>query len=235
MSKLFIISRDIGNPEDVSLRVAKVMNECSFILCEDTRVAGIFIKRHGIEKKELISLNEFNERRKTPWVLDRIRHGEAAGLMSDAGTPSVSDPGYYVVSQAAMSGIQIVPVPGVSAVMTALVGAGFPTDAFTFYGFLPKKEKKRREKLEEAMSRRETALFFESPYRIDKALQDVALIDPERSIVVARELTKTHEEFVRGNAKVVLEGKWTRKGEMVLVIKGDTECSTTESETDSED
>ncbi|MGE3063074.1 MAG: 16S rRNA (cytidine(1402)-2'-O)-methyltransferase [bacterium] len=221
MSKLFVISRDIGNPDDVSPRVINAFKECAFILCEDTRVAGIFLKKHSIEKKELISLNEFNERRKTPWVLDRIRHGESAGLISDAGTPSVSDPGYYVVSQASLSNIQIVPVPGVSAVMTALVGAGFPTDSFTFYGFLPKKDKKRREKLFEAMSRKETAIFFESPYRIDKSLEDICLIDPERSIVVARELTKTFEEFVRGTAREALDKKWIRKGEMVLVVKGD--------------
>ncbi|MDD3803771.1 MAG: 16S rRNA (cytidine(1402)-2'-O)-methyltransferase [bacterium] len=235
MSKLFVISRDIGNPSDVSPRVVNALRECSFVLCEDTRVAGIFLKNHAVEKKELISLNEFNERRKTPWVLDRIREGESAGLISDAGTPSVSDPGYYVVSQAILAGIQIVPVPGVSAVMTALVGAGFPTDAFAFYGFLPKKEKKRREKLAEAMFRAETSIFFESPHRIDKTLEDIASIDEERSIVIARELTKTHEEFVRGTALSLLKESWVRKGEMVLLIKGEGKCSAAKSKTVSED
>ena len=140
MSKLYVISRDIGNTDDVSPRVISVLNECDFILCEDTRVSGMFLKKHSVEKKELVSINEFNERKKTEWVLDRIKNGETAGLMSDAGTPSVSDPGYYITSQAVLLGIKIVPIPGVSSVMAALVGAGFPTDAFIFYGFLPKKD-----------------------------------------------------------------------------------------------
>jgi len=221
MSKLYVISRDIGNTDDVSPRVISVLNECDFILCEDTRVSGMFLKKHSVEKKELVSINEFNERKKTEWVLDRIKNGETAGLMSDAGTPSVSDPGYYITSQAVLLGIKIVPIPGVSSVMAALVGAGFPTDAFIFYGFLPKKDKKRRNKLAEALSRQETSLFFESPHRINKTLSEIVALDADREIVIAREMTKIHEEFVRGTAKSVFEGLWTRKGEMVLVIKGE--------------
>jgi 16S rRNA (cytidine1402-2'-O)-methyltransferase len=221
MSKLFIIPRDIGNFDDISLRAVNIIKECDFILCEDTRVEGIFLKRHNIEKKELFALNEFNERNKAHFAIERILKGENACLMTDAGTPSVSDPGYFLISQSVIAGIEIKSIPGPSSVITALVGSGFPTDAFTFYGFLPKKTKKRTEKFQEALSRVETGIFFESPYRIDKALEDLVSLAPEREIVVARELTKAHEEFVRGSAKSVLEAKWVRKGEMVLIIKGD--------------
>ena len=136
--------------------------------------------------------------------------------------PAISDPGYYLIRKSIDNDIKIIPIPGASAVLTALVGSGLPTDSFTFYGFLPKKKNKRYTVLLNAMNRRETAIFFESPYRIEKTLNDILQIDGNREIVIARELTKMYEEFIRGNVNDVINMEWNRKGEMVILIKGDT-------------
>lgn len=220
MSKLFVIPSHIGNISDISPHAAEAMNKCDFIACEDTRVTGMLLKRVGIEKKELVSFTEFNQTKKTPLIAERIEGGEICGLMTDAGTPAVSDPGFYLIRECSERGIRIEPIPGPSAVITALSGSGLPTDSFSFYGFLPKKEGKRREKLKEAMERSETAIFFESPYRIDKTLSAVAELESGRKVVVARELTKKFEEFIRGSASEVLAAGWERKGEIVLLIHG---------------
>lgn len=140
--------------------------------------------------------------------------------MSDSGTPLISDPGFYLVKKAISEGIRIVPLPGPVAFITALVGSGLPTDSFTFYGFLPKKEGKRKKVLNEAISKRETSIFYESPYRIEKTIKELNSIAPERNIVIARELTKTYEEFIRGKVSELIKKEWTKKGEMVLLIEG---------------
>ncbi|MEJ5307254.1 MAG: 16S rRNA (cytidine(1402)-2'-O)-methyltransferase [candidate division WOR-3 bacterium] len=220
MNKLYIIPKDIGNIEDVSLRVKKTIEECDFIVCEDTRVVGAFVKKLGIEKKEYISFTEHNQTKKTPIIINKINQGEVCGLLSDSGMPLVSDPGFYLVREAIKENIRIVPLPGPSAFITALVASGLPTDSFTFYGFLPKKKGKKEKKLKEALSRSETSIFYESPYRIDETLKNISDIDPERNIVIARELTKTFEEFIRGTAENVLKKEWVRKGEIVLLIEG---------------
>lgn len=220
MSKLFVIPSHIGNISDVSPHAAEAMSACDFIACEDTRVTGMLLKRLGIEKKELVSFTEFSQEKKTPIITERILNGEICGLMTDAGTPAVSDPGFYLIRECVKRGVKVEALPGPSAVMTALAGSGLPTDSFSFYGFLPKKEGKRREKLKDAMGRSETAIFFESPYRIDKTLSAVSEIEAGRSVVVARELTKRFEEFIRGSAADVLAASWERKGEIVLLIHG---------------
>jgi len=220
MSKLKIIPSHIGNISDISTHIVESIKECDFIACEDTRVTGILLKKLGIEKKEFLSYTEFNQQKKTPYIAERILKGEVGGLMTDAGTPLVSDPGFYLVRECIEKGIIIESVPGPSAVITALTGSGLPTDSFAFYGFLPKKEGKKKEKLKEAMLRNETAIFFESPYRIDKTLTAISELEGERRVVVARELTKRFEEYIRGTASDILEAKWERKGEIVLLIYG---------------
>ncbi|MEO0289379.1 MAG: 16S rRNA (cytidine(1402)-2'-O)-methyltransferase [candidate division WOR-3 bacterium] len=220
MNKLYIIPKDIGNIEDVSLRIKRTIEECDFIVCEDTRVIGTFIKKLGIEKKEYISFTEHNQIRKTPIIINKIHQGKICGLLSDSGMPLISDPGFYLVREAIKENIQIVPLPGPVAFITALVASGLPTDSFTFYGFLPKKKGKKEKKLKEALYRNETSIFYESPYRIDETLKNISDIDPKRNIVVARELTKTFEEFIRGTVEDVLKKDWVRKGEIVLLIEG---------------
>lgn len=220
MNKLYIIPKDIGNIDDVSLRVKKTIEECDFIVCEDTRVIGTFIKKLGIEKKEYISFTEYNQSKKTPIIINKIKQGEIGGLLSDSGMPLISDPGFYLVREAVKENVKVVPLPGPVAFITALVASGLPTDSFTFYGFLPKKKGKREKKLKEALSRSETSIFYESPHRIEETLKEISNIDPERNIVVARELTKTFEEFIRGTAENVLKKEWVRKGEIVLLIEG---------------
>ncbi len=221
MSKLYIIPKDIGNIDDVSIRIKKSLEGCDFIVCEDTRVTGTFIKKLGIEKKEYISFTEYDQVRKTPMIISKIKNGEICGLLSDSGMPLVSDPGFYLVREAIKEDIKIIPLPGPVAFITALVGSGLPTDSFTFYGFLPKKKGKKEKKLKEALSRIETSIFYESPYRIEETLKDIYSIDPKRNVVVARELTKTFEEFIRGSVEDVLKKDWVKKGEMVLIIEGD--------------
>lgn len=221
MSKLYIIPKDIGNIDDVSLRVKKSLEECDFIVCEDTRVTGIFIKKLGIEKKDYISFTEYDQIKKTPTIIRKIKEGNICGLLSDSGMPLISDPGYYLVREAIKEDVNVIPLPGPVAFVTALVGSGLPTDSFTFYGFLPKKKGKKEKKLRDALSRNETSIFYESPYRIEETLKDIYRIDPKRNIVVARELTKRFEEFIRGSIEDVLKKDWVKKGEMVLLIEGD--------------
>lgn len=220
MNNLYIIPKDIGNIEDVSLRIKKTIEECDFIVCEDTRVVGTFIRKLGIEKKEYISFTEYNQLKKTPIIIDRIKQGETAGLLSDSGMPLISDPGFYLVREAIKENIRIIPLPGPVAFITALVASGLPTDSFTFYGFLPKKKGKKEKRLKEVLSRNETSIFYESPYRIESTLKEIISIDPKRNIVIARELTKTFEEFIRGSVEEVLKKNWVKKGEIVLLIEG---------------
>lgn len=220
MSKLYIIPSHIGNRDDISKHITDTIEACDIIVCEDTRVTGSLIAGLGLSKK-LISYNDHNKQMRTPRIIESIKNGEICGLMADAGTPAISDPGFYLLRAAVAEGIDIVSIPGPSAFLTALAGSGLPTDSFAFYGFLPKKKGKRLKKIEEVMKRQQTAIFYESPHRIDAALEDIIKLDPERQIVVARELTKTYEQYIRGSAEYVAKNEWPRKGEIVLLIKGE--------------
>ena len=222
MNELYIIPTPIGNIKDISFRIIDILSMIDFIVCEDTRITGKILKYFEIEKKPLISYNDHNKINKSEIIVKRILNGEKGAFVSDAGMPAISDPGYYLIRKSINEGIKIIPIPGASAVLTALVGSGLPTDSFTFYGFLPKKKNKRYTILSDAMNKRETSIFFESPYRIEKTLNDILKIDENREIVIARELTKTYEEFIRGNISDVISMQWNRKGEIVLLIKGDS-------------
>ncbi len=221
MNEIYFIPTPIGNIEDISQRIINTLKSVDFIVCEDTRVIGKLFKYLGIEKKTFISYNDHNKIKRTEQIVERVLNNEKCGFVSDAGMPAISDPGYYLIREAIKNNIKIIPIPGPSAVLIALIGSGLPTNAFSFYGFLPKKKNKRKLFLQNIMNRKETTIVFESPYRIDKTLNEIYEIDENRNIVIARELTKTYEEFIRGNVKEVLEKKWNRKGEIVLLIQGD--------------
>lgn len=215
---LFIVSTPIGNLKDITFRAVETLSEVDFIICEDTRVSSHLLNHYQI-KKELISLNAFNEEKKIEYVLGRINGGEKAALISDAGTPTISDPGNRLISAAIHQGITIVPIPGVSAVITALSIAGLPTDAFVYEGFPP--QKKGRQKFLSGLATEErTIVLYESTYRIHKLLEELKQYIPERTIVVCRELTKKFEEVLRGKAEVLISkiGEKELKGEIVVVI-----------------
>lgn len=215
---LYIVSTPIGNLRDITLRALDTLKEVSFIVCEDTRVTSFLLSHYEI-KKELISFNAQSESNKIGYVLNRINSGESCAIVSDAGTPAISDPGVRLVSAAIKEGIQVLAIPGVTAAVTALSISGLPTDSFIYEGFLPQK-KGRQKKLKELSLEERTMILYESTYRIEKLIEELNEYMPERIVVVARELTKKFEEVWRGTPAELLEelpGK-TIKGEFVVVI-----------------
>lgn len=217
---LFIVATPIGNLEDLTYRAARVLGEAGLIACEDTRHTRNLLDHFHISRP-MISYHEHNERERTPELIERLEAGESIALVSDAGTPLLSDPGYRLVAAAVEAGIVVVPVPGVSAAVTALSASGLPTDAFRFGGFLPAKQSQRQRTLEELRDEQATLVFYEAPHRILQTIDDVEQVLGARRLVVARELTKMHEEFLRGTPaelRAVLAGRDTVKGEITLLI-----------------
>ena len=216
--KLYIVSTPIGNLKDITLRAIETLKEVDFILCEDTRTSGNLLNHLEI-KKELISLNAFNEKNKIEFVVNRILSNQTAALISDAGTPLISDPGVRLVSACIDKEVEIIPIPGASALIAALSMSGLPTDAFVFEGFLPQK-KGRQTKLKELAIEPRTIVLYESMYRIEKLLNELSEFLPERFVVVCREITKKFEETWRGFPKELSESfsEKISKGEFVVVI-----------------
>jgi len=216
--KLYIVSTPIGNLKDITLRAIETLKEVDFILCEDTRTSGNLLNHFEI-KKELVSLNAFNESKKIDIIVNRILSNQTAALISDAGTPLISDPGVRLVSSCIKNGIEIIPVPGASALIAALSMSGLPTDSFVFEGFIPQK-KGRQTKLKELSEEKRTIVLYESTYRIEKLLNELNEYLPERLVVVCREITKKFEETWRGFPKDILEyfDQKTTKGEFVVVV-----------------
>jgi len=219
-SALYLIATPIGNLEDITLRALRILREeVDRIACEDTRHSRKLLDHYGISKP-LVSYHDHNENDRTGDLLDALRGGERIALISDAGTPLISDPGYRLAAAAAAEGIAVIPIPGPSAMLAALCAGGLPTDAFVFGGFLPAKQGQRRKALEQWASTPATLVFHEAPHRIVETLEDVVAVLGDRAVVVARELTKLHEEFLRGPASEVL----TRlrppgpRGEITLLI-----------------
>ena len=225
---LYLVGTPIGNMEDITLRALRVLKEVDLIACEDTRHTVRLLDHYGIEKTT-VSYHEHNELTRAAELIMHLEKGENVAMVSDAGMPGVSDPGYRLIALAVRHHIKVVPVPGASAFLSALVASGLPTDSFRFSGFLPAKEGARRTALEAIRNSPRTQIFYEAPHRIIEALKDVLqLLGPERHVVVAREVTKLHEEFLRGTAEDVLATLNRRvevKGEITLLIgKGeDTE------------
>lgn len=220
MGTLFVISTPIGNLEDITMRAVRLLRDADVIACEDTRQTRKLLDHFAISKP-MLSYHEHNEASRTAELMERMNAGENVALVSDAGTPLISDPGYRLVAAAIAGGISVVPIPGPSAIMTALAGAGLPTDSFRFCGFLPPKTSQRRKLLEQLKSEWCTLVFYEAPHRILDALDDIIATLGARPIVVARELTKIHEEFLRGAAEEVrarLADRPVIRGEIVLLI-----------------
>jgi 16S rRNA (cytidine1402-2'-O)-methyltransferase len=218
---LFLVGSPIGNLGDITLRALEVLKDVVIVAAEDTRRSSILLKRFDISKP-LISFHEHNEARRTAELIERLRRGEKVALLTDAGMPSISDPGYRLVRACIESGIRVEVIPGPSAVLTALVGSGLPTDRFYFGGFLPVKSGQRERELLAALARDCTSIYFESPHRILKSLEVLRRTDPRRLVCVARELTKQFEEYRRGEVESVFAHYEAHpaKGEITLVISG---------------
>ncbi len=217
---LFVVSTPIGNLEDTTRRGARILQQVDLIACEDTRQTRKLLEYLGINKP-LTAYHEHNEKERAAHLLQRLQQGQTLALVSDSGTPLVSDPGYRLVERAVATGIRVVPIPGPSAPLAALAASGLPTDAFYFGGYLPPKAAQRRQTLAAMKSLPATLIFFESPHRILEALSDIETVLGRRPVVLARELTKLHEEFLRGAAgqlQAELSGRPSIKGEFTILI-----------------
>jgi 16S rRNA (cytidine1402-2'-O)-methyltransferase len=218
---LYLVGTPIGNMEDITLRALRILKEVDLIACEDTRHTMLLLDHYGIDKPT-ISYHEHNELTRAAELIVRLEQGEKVAMVSDAGMPGVSDPGYRLIALAVRHHIKIVPIPGASAFLSALVASGLPTDSFRFSGFLPAKQGARKTLLEAIRDSARTQIFYEAPHRIVETLQDVVeLLGADRHVVVAREVTKLHEEFLRGRAENVLATLRKRgetKGEITLLL-----------------
>jgi 16S rRNA (cytidine1402-2'-O)-methyltransferase len=217
---LYLVATPIGNLEDITYRAVRVLGECDLIACEDTRQTRKLLDRYGIAKP-LVSYHDHNEGERSRELAAKLEAGMSVALVSDAGTPLVADPGYRLVRAAIQAGAAVVPVPGPSAAIAAMAGSGLPSDSFHFFGFLPAKSGQRTRLLESLREAPETLIFYEAPHRILETLEELDRIAPHRPVVVARELTKVHEEFLRGTPREVLAELSTRatvKGEITLLI-----------------
>lgn len=227
---LYIVATPIGNLEDITLRALRTLREADWIACEDTRQTRKLLDHFGISKPT-VSYHEHNEAARAAELIEKLEGGASVALVSDAGTPLISDPGYRVVHAAIAAGIPVAPIPGPSAAIGALSAAGLATDSFRFCGFLPPKPTQRRKTLEQFKNETSTLIFYETPHRILDALDDVAVLMGARPVVVGRELTKLHEEFLRGTAaevKAKLAGRPSVKGEITLLIGRATEAEVDE-------
>ncbi|MCB2196509.1 MAG: 16S rRNA (cytidine(1402)-2'-O)-methyltransferase [Bacteroidetes bacterium] len=221
MSKLYLVPTPIGNLEDMTLRAIRILKEVDIILAEDTRKTGNLLRHFEIEKP-MFAHHKFNEHKALPSLIERIKGGETIALVSDAGTPAISDPGFLIARACIENDIEIETLPGPTAFIPALVNSGLPNDRFSFEGFLPQK-KGRQKRIQELASEQKTMVFYESPYRLVKTLTQLAeVLGEERNASVSRELTKIHEENVRGTLKELIEyySKSTVKGEIVLIVEG---------------
>lgn len=218
---LYLVSTPIGNLEDITLRALRVLKDVNLIACEDTRHTRRLLDHFGISKPT-ISYHEHNEQARAEELVQRLLAGESIAIVSDAGTPGISDPAYRIVTAAIEADITIVPIPGAVALIAGLTASGLPTDSFLFAGFLPHKKMARRAKLEELSGQRATLVFYEAPHRIRETLADALEIFGDRQSAIARELTKLHEQFIRGDLSTLIAhfNAHEPRGEMVLVIAG---------------
>lgn len=219
---LYVVPTPIGNLGDMTFRAVETLREVHVIACEDTRTSSKLMRHYGIETPT-VSYHEHNERSRTPQLVRRMAAGEKVALISDAGMPGVSDPGFYLVRECVREGIEVTVLPGASAVIAAVVGSGIPCDRFVYEGFLPPK-KGRQRRLESLKSEQRSIVLFESPHRIKRTLRDLmSTLGSERRVALAREISKVHEEYIRGSLEEVvkhLEVQDKPKGEFVVVVEG---------------
>jgi 16S rRNA (cytidine1402-2'-O)-methyltransferase len=223
---LYIVSTPIGNLEDMTYRAVSILSAVDLIVAEDTRTTKILLEKYHITTPT-ISYYSYNEQKRTPQLIEKLRAGKSIALVTDAGTPGISDPAFAIITEAVSHGIPVIPVPGASALLAALVAGGLPMDRFVFEGFLPQK-KGRKKHIEALRDEDRTVVIYESPYRILKLLQELQDILGERNIVVARELTKKFEEVVRGSTSDVLKSLSTKepRGEYVVLLGAAVELVT---------
>jgi 16S rRNA (cytidine1402-2'-O)-methyltransferase len=224
--RLYVVATPIGNLSDVTLRALRVLGDADVIAAEDTRTTRKLLTQHGISTP-LVAYHEHNEIVRTPELLARLRAGESVALVSESGTPSISDPGYGLVREAIAADIGVEPVPGPSAILAALVVSGLATDAFVFEGFLPRRPGERRRRLEALKDDRRTLVLFEAPHRLDAAVADMLDVLGDRHVALCRELTKMHEEVRRSSLSELAASLRRRpvKGELVLVVEGAGEAT----------
>ena len=223
MGILYLVPTPVGNMEDITLRALRILKEADLILAEDTRTSGILLKHYDI-KNNLMSHHKFNEHGTSAGIVERLKAGAVIALITDAGTPAISDPGFYLVREAVKEGVTVQCLPGATAFVPALVSSGLPDDKFCFEGFLPQK-KGRATRLTELSEESRTMIFYESPYRLVKTLKQFAeYFGEERNVSVCREISKIHEESVRGTlAEVIAHFEETEpRGEIVIVLEGKT-------------
>lgn len=222
MGILYLVPTPVGNMEDMTMRAIRLLKEADVILCEDTRTSGILLKHFEIEGKKLMAHHKFNEHGTSNGVVERLKAGQTICLITDAGTPGISDPGFYLVREAVAAGITVQTLPGATAFTPALVSSGLPCDRFCFEGFLPQK-KGRQTRLEELREEVRTMIFYESPRRLLKTLEQFAeVFGEERQVSVCREISKIHEESVRGTLKEVAQHfrETEPRGEIVMILQG---------------
>ena len=224
MGILYIVPTPVGNLEDMTLRAIRILKEADLVLAEDTRTSGVLLKHYDI-KNVLMSHHKFNEHGTSAGIVNRLLAGETVAPISDAGTPGISDPGFFLVREAVRAGVEVQTLPGATAFVPALVSSGLPCDRFAFEGFLPQK-KGRKTKLESLQAEDRTMIFYESPYRLVKTLQQFAeVFGAERQVSVCREISKIHEESVRGTLAEVIAHftEHEPRGEIVIVLQGRNE------------
>jgi 16S rRNA (cytidine1402-2'-O)-methyltransferase len=221
MPEIFVVATPIGNLEDITHRAIRILSEVDLIAAEDTRQTKKLLDHYNISTP-MTSYHKFNIKSKTGHIIDLLKAGKKIALVSDSGMPGISDPGYELIRESINQGIKVIPIPGPSAVITALAVSGLPTDKFVFLGFLQKKAGKRRKALSELIDFDGTIVLYESPFRVVKCLQDILFVLGDREVVVARELTKIYEELVRGKTSEILKRfeQKAPKGEVVILIKG---------------
>jgi 16S rRNA (cytidine1402-2'-O)-methyltransferase len=218
---LYIVSTPIGNLKDITLRALDTLKNVDLIACEDTRHTGLLLNHYNIKNK-LISFHEYNKRVQTTEIINMLKQGNSVALVSDAGTPGISDPGYYLIREAIKENLAVIPIPGPSALLAALVISGLPSDRFAFEGFLQKREGRKHKKLENLKTEPRTMIFYDSPFRILKSLKDMLEIMGDRNIVLVRELTKKFETVMRGKTSEIIKELENKKpkGEFVLMVEG---------------
>lgn len=222
--KLYLVATPIGNLEDITLRALRILKEVDYIAAEDTRNT-LKLLNHFEIKKPLISNHRHNEEDRENSLIEKLKDGKNIAVVSDAGTPGISDPGEVIAKRAIEENIEVIPIPGACAAINALIASGLNTKEFVFFGFLPLNKKLRKEKLEEIKNENKTIIIYEAPHKIKDSLNDLKNMVGDRKIVLARELTKIHEEFIRGNIDEIIEKSENLKGEMILLIEGNNEIN----------